>query len=130
MILASEQSLTYPATQRWWERRAEAMLTTQEFVEVKLQEFREEARRARLAAEAARSARSERKNGRWQWRVEPGMEGVFGSLLGWLLSSQRQADVEVLPSGREPPRTFAEQEGLEDEPLHPFECLFECWACR
>lgn len=106
------------------------MLTAQEFVEVRLQELREEARQARLAKQAARSTASERKNSRWQWRVEPGMEGVFGSLLGWFLSSEREANVETARSGGEPPRASAEREAGESEPLHPFECLFECWACR
>lgn len=106
------------------------MLTTQEFLEVRLQEVREEARRCHLAERAARRRDGESKETRWQWRVEPGMEGVFGSLLGWLLSSQREAKVEVARSQGEPPRAFVEQEALEDEPFHPFECLFECWAYR
>lgn len=106
------------------------MLTTEEFVEVRLQEVREEARRCHLAEQAAQSRNGENKKRPWRWRVEPGMEQAFGSLLGWLLSSQRQAKVEVARSQGEPPRVSAEQEALESEPLHPFECLFECWAYR
>ena len=37
----------------------------------------------------------------WQWKVEPGMEDAFDDLLGWLLSSQRETEVEtarVLPA--------------------------------
>ncbi len=106
------------------------MLTTQEFAEARIQELREEGRRARLAAEAVRSAERAGKKGRWQWHVEPGMEGVFGSLLGWLLSSQREAEVEMAGSEGGSPGSFARQEDREEEPPHPFECLFECWARR
>ena len=37
----------------------------------------------------------------WQWKVEPGMEDAFDDLQGWLLSSQRDTEVEtarVLPA--------------------------------
>ena len=37
----------------------------------------------------------------WQWKVEPGMEDAFDDLRGWLLSSQRDTEVEtarVLPA--------------------------------
>jgi len=106
------------------------MLVSEEFVQVRLQEVREEARRCHLAERAARESAGDGKKTSWRWHVEPGMERAFGSLLGWFLSSQRQAEVEVARSQGEPPRAFAEQEALEGEPLHPFECLFECWACR
>ena len=32
----------------------------------------------------------------WQWKVEPGMEDAFDDLLGWLLSSQRETEVETV----------------------------------
>jgi len=32
----------------------------------------------------------------WQWKVEPGMEDTFEDLLGWLLSSQRDTEVETV----------------------------------
>lgn len=106
------------------------MLTAQEFAEARLRELREDAKRARREAEATRSVEREGKRGRWEWRVEPGMEGVFGSLLGWLLSSQREVEVETAGSERESTGTFARQEDGEEEPPHPFECFFECWACH
>jgi hypothetical protein len=35
-------------------------------------------------------------NGRaWRWRVEPGMENAFQDLLGWMLSGQRDAEIET-----------------------------------
>ena len=35
-------------------------------------------------------------NGRaWRWQVEPGMEEAFQDLLGWMLPSQRGAEVET-----------------------------------
>lgn len=106
------------------------MLATEELLQVRLQELREEAERTHLAQRAARSRNGEGKKRRWRWHVEPGMEGVFGSLLGGFLSSQREAKVEVARSEGEPPRVLATQEALEGEPVHPFECLFECWAYR
>jgi hypothetical protein len=32
----------------------------------------------------------------WRWKVEPGMEGAFEDLQGWLLSSQRDTAVETV----------------------------------
>jgi hypothetical protein len=79
------------------------MFITEELVEVRLQELREEARRCVVTKRAARKGDGDARGSRWQWRVEPSMEGVFGSLLGWLLSSQRGAKVEVARSQEEPP---------------------------
>jgi len=31
----------------------------------------------------------------WRWKVEPGMEDAFHDLQGWLLSSQRDAEIET-----------------------------------
>ena len=31
----------------------------------------------------------------WRWKVEPGVEGAFDDLLGWMLSSQRDTEVEA-----------------------------------
>ena len=31
----------------------------------------------------------------WRWKVEPGMEDAFDDLLGWLLSSQRDKQIET-----------------------------------
>ena len=45
----------------------------------------------------------ENSNGRaWRWRVEPGMEGAFQDLLGWMLPSQQGAEVETAPTPPEP----------------------------
>jgi hypothetical protein len=42
----------------------------------------------------------------WQWKVEPGMEDAFDDLLGWLLSSQRETEVEsgTVSPGNSPPQ--------------------------
>jgi len=53
-----------------------------------------EAGRARLVSEARRQAQQDGTHRAWQWRVESGMDGAFRNLLGWLLSSQRDAPVE------------------------------------
>jgi len=31
----------------------------------------------------------------WHWKVEPGMEDAFHDLQAWLLSSQRDAEIET-----------------------------------
>ena len=42
-------------------------------------------------------------NGRaWRWRVEPGMEETFQDLLGWMLPSQRGAEVETASTPPQP----------------------------
>jgi hypothetical protein len=49
----------------------------------------------------------------WQWKVEPGMEDAFDDLQGWLLSSQRETEVEtarVLPAS-------SPSQGLARHPL-------------
>lgn len=54
---------------------------------------------ARLATvrEAQRASRpSARPTAGWAWRVEPGMEEVFRSLRGWLLSGVDTGQVEYL----------------------------------
>ena len=38
----------------------------------------------------------------WRWRVEPGMEDAFQDLLGWMLPSQRGAEVETASSPPQP----------------------------
>ncbi len=39
----------------------------------------------------------------WRWSVEPGMEDAFQDLLGWMLPSQRNAEIETAKSP--PPST-------------------------
>ena len=61
-----------------------------------MRRLREEAvRQARLVSEALRAAEQEPSQRAWRWRVEPGMESAFTALLGWLLSSQRDAEIET-----------------------------------
>jgi hypothetical protein len=49
-----------------------------------------------LKAREARPAdeRSAKHDGRWAWRVEPGMAEAFGSLRSWLLSGADEGQVE------------------------------------
>jgi hypothetical protein len=66
------------------------MWVIEESARVTMQTREREAERARLVSEARRQTRQDA----WQWRVESGMDGAFRNLLGWLLSSQRDAPVE------------------------------------
>jgi hypothetical protein len=54
------------------------------------------------------------KNRTWRWRVEPGMEDAFQDLLGWLLSSQQDAEIEAArpPSQTEQVQAVQSSEGL------------------
>lgn len=71
------------------------MWITDAFVEAEVRTKREEAERFRLVSEARRQSRQDGAARAWRWNIEPGMEGAFRSLLGWLLSSQREAPVET-----------------------------------
>ena len=54
---------------------------------------------------ASTAAAQENTNGRaWRWQVEPGMEGAFQDLLGWMLPGQQGAEVETADS---PPQASA-----------------------
>jgi hypothetical protein len=73
---------------------------TDALVEAELRTKREEAERLRRVSEARRQARQDGTARAWRWRIEPGMEGAFRNLLGWLLSSQRDASVETASTGQ------------------------------
>jgi len=52
---------------------------------------------------ASTAGAQENTNGRaWRWQVEPGMEDAFQDLLGWMLPSQRGAEVETASSPPQP----------------------------
>ncbi len=63
----------------------------------------EEAKRARLVAEARRGARQDARTHLWRWDVEPGMEEAFDDLLGWMLSSQQDADAKTESAAKDTP---------------------------
>ena len=76
------------------------LLADELFVRAASQMREEEVRQVLLASEARRPTVQNSEEPVWSWRVEPGMEGAFQSLLGWLLSGQRGAVREPsLPSG-------------------------------
>lgn len=89
------------------------MLLTQEYLKANMHMKDEEIRRAHLVAEAREQAQQSRNGRRWRWQIEPGMEDAFQELQGWLLSSQRGADVETTSA---PPRSRA---GPPHEPCPP-----------
>lgn len=70
------------------------MFVSQETYAAEVQMRVEEARKLRLEREAMRARRAERAGRSWSWRVEPGMEGVFRSLLGWFVSGERTETAE------------------------------------
>ena len=84
------------------------MWMTDALVEANLRTKREEADRLRLVSDARRQVRQDGTARAWRWRVEPGMDGAFRSLLGWLLSSQRDAPVETPSTGQAEATTAAQ----------------------
>ena len=56
---------------------------------------REEDVRRLLEEKAARRLDHGRAPRRWRWRIEPEMGAAFEHLRTWLLSSQREAPIEV-----------------------------------
>ena len=51
---------------------------------------------ARGTVPTKEEAMQQNGNGRtWRWQVEPGMEDAFQDLLGWMLPSQRGAEIET-----------------------------------
>lgn len=55
----------------------------------------EEVQHAHLIREDPKPAHHSERSRVWRWRIEPGMEEAFRDLLGWLLSSQRNAEMET-----------------------------------
>lgn len=73
-------------------------MVTQDTLRAVLAEREREVTRLATVREARRASRaSARPKAGWTWRVEPGMEEVFRSLRGWLLSSVDAGQVECLP---------------------------------
>jgi hypothetical protein len=73
---------------------------TDALVEAEVRTKRQDAERLRLVSEARRQARQDGTARSWRWNVEPGMEDAFRHLLGWLLSSQREAPAETASAGQ------------------------------
>jgi hypothetical protein len=71
-----------------------------------------EAEQGRLVSEARRQARQDGATRGWSWRVEPGMDGAFRNLLGWLLSSQRDAPVETAAPPAQGQATWTKSEQM------------------
>ena len=66
----------------------------EELARVTMRTREREAEQGRLVSQARREARQDGPTRGWSWRVEPGMDGAFRNLVGWLLSSQRDPPVE------------------------------------
>ena len=66
---------------------------------------------------ASTAGAQENTNGRaWRWQVEPGMEDAFQDLLGWMLPSQRGAEVETAPTPPEPSPSAAIEQRPAPQP--------------
>jgi len=70
------------------------MMTSEEVLRAAVAAREEEVRRL-LVEKAARRLNHGRAPRRWRWHIEPGMETAFEHLRSWLLSSQREAPIEV-----------------------------------
>lgn len=89
---------------------------TEEYLKATMHMKEEEIRRADLVSEA-REQTQQRRNGRsWHWRIEPGMEEAFQDLLGWMLPSQRDAEMETANSPPQPMPSRAREGRLPSEP--------------
>lgn len=58
----------------------------------------EEVQQTLLVSEALRQRDRDSDGREWRWRVEPGMEEAFQDLLGWMMSSQKDAKIETAAS--------------------------------
>ena len=93
------------------------MWPTVEYLTATLRMRDEEAERLGLLAEVRRLAGRDGPRRLWRWRIEPGMEEAFRDLLGWFLSSQRDAPLESAAAARvdtAPPPRVATSKPLPD----------------
>ena len=71
------------------------MWPTDEFIKATVELRENGTQPARLLSEARSETGQDDKGRIWRWQVEPGMEDALQDLLGWLLSGQRDAEVEI-----------------------------------
>jgi hypothetical protein len=77
---------------------------TDEFIKATVEMRENGTQPARLLSEASSETGQDDKGRIWRWQVEPGMEDALQDLLGWLLSGQRDAEIEtaVVPAASPP----------------------------
>jgi len=97
-------------------RGRDTMFLTEEYLRATLHMKEEETRRAHLIAEAREQAERNRNGRAWHWQIEPGMEDAFQDLQGWLLSSQRDAEMETANSPPQPSPSAADEYRPAPEP--------------
>jgi hypothetical protein len=95
---AAQDGPSRHAEEQETKRGREIMLPTEEQAKATMHMKAEERRRAHLISEAREQAQHSRNGRAWHWRIEPGMEDAFQDLQGWLLSSQRDAEMETANS--------------------------------
>lgn len=92
------------------------MWLTEECVKASGQTKEEEMQRDEVISEAGEQAQQNRNGRAWRWRIEPGMEEAFQDLLGWQLSSQRDAEMETANSPPEPSPSAADERRPASKP--------------
>lgn len=91
-----------------WAKRQETirgkdiMLPTEEQVKATMHTKEEKMQQAHVISEAGEQAQRNANGRAWHWHVEPGMEEAFEDLQGWMLSSQRDAEMETANSPPQP----------------------------
>jgi hypothetical protein len=83
-------------------RRRDIMPLTEEYGKATTHTKEKKMQQAHVISEAREQAQRNGNGQAWRWRVEPGMEEAFRDLLGWMLSSQRDAEMETANSPPQP----------------------------
>jgi hypothetical protein len=82
--------------------RRGTMFRSKEHVKATTLTNEEEMQRKPAIADSPATGQESGDGRTWRWRVEPGMEDAFQELMGWMLSSQRGAEVETADSPPQP----------------------------
>jgi hypothetical protein len=120
---AAQGSASRHAEEQETIRGRDIMLLTKEHVKATVHMKEEETHRAHLIPEAREQAQQNRNGRAWRWRIEPSMEDAFQDLQGWLLSSQRDAEMETANSPPGPSPRAGSEGRLASEP----DCLTARW---
>lgn len=92
------------------------MWLTEECIKATEHMKEEEMQRDQVISETGKQAQQNRNGRAWRWRIEPGMEDAFQDLLGWQLSSQRDAEMETANSPPQPSPSAADERRPASKP--------------
>jgi len=108
------------APRRGWKRfgrpRRDVMFGIKKHVKVAAPPTEGEMQRQPATSDLPAGAQQNGSGRAWRWQVEPGMEDAFQDLLGWMLPSQRGAEVETAGSPPEPKAPAAAEVNPVPEP--------------